>query len=118
MYVNQLLSFNSVLCIVNVLFSFQILKCFYSLIQFCLSLDLITRDSFAQWMEVTKEILAKPLPAELAQVDPDDLPETIWWKAKKWCLHIMVRTFERLVCILYIYWAHLLLSGFFLHRTA
>ncbi|KAF6031490.1 IPO7 [Bugula neritina] len=73
----------------------QILKCFYSLIQFCLSLDLITRDSFAQWMEVTKEILAKPLPAELAQVDPDDLPETIWWKAKKWCLHIMVRTFER-----------------------
>ncbi|XP_067928154.1 importin-7-like [Watersipora subatra] len=73
----------------------QILKCFYCLVQFCLPLDLISRDAFSRWMVTCREILAQPFPTALAQVDPDDLSETIWWKIKKWCLHIMVRTFER-----------------------
>lgn len=71
------------------------------MIQFCLPLDLISRDSFSQWMGVVRDILAQPLPTEtLAGVDPDDLCETIWWKVKKWCLHILVRTFERFVITL------------------
>ena len=74
----------------------QILKCFYCLIQFCLPLDLISRDAFSEWMKVIRDILAAPLPTDvLANVDTDDLCETIWWKVKKWCLHILVRTFER-----------------------
>lgn len=47
-------------------------------------------------MKVIRDILAAPLPTDvLANVDTDDLCETIWWKVKKWCLHILVRTFER-----------------------
>ena len=60
-------------------------------------LDLISRDAFSQWMDVVRLILALPLPEQLGQVDPDDAQDAIWWKVKKWCMHILVRTFERLV---------------------
>ena len=76
-------------------FLLQILKCFYALIQFCLPLDLISRDAFSQWMDICRQIISQPLPTQLSQVDPDDLSETIWWKIRKWCMHILVRTFER-----------------------
>lgn len=81
------------------MFCLQVLKCFYTLIQFCLPLDLISKDAFSQWMELCRDILAQPFPPHLSQVDPDDLCEVVWWKIKKWCLHIMVKTFERLVVV-------------------
>lgn len=34
---------------------------------------------------------------ECNQADEDDRPDLIWWKCKKWSLHILTRCFERLV---------------------
>jgi hypothetical protein len=33
----------------------------------------------------------------LNALDEDDRAEHPWWKCKKWALHILIRTFERLV---------------------
>ncbi|KAG7277637.1 hypothetical protein CRUP_025322, partial [Coryphaenoides rupestris] len=35
------------------------------------------------------------LPRETLEVDEDDRPELVWWKCKKWALHILTRLFER-----------------------
>lgn len=32
---------------------------------------------------------------ETLQVDEDDRPELVWWKCKKWALHLVARLFER-----------------------
>uniref|UniRef100_A0A7N4UY39 Importin 8 n=1 Tax=Sarcophilus harrisii TaxID=9305 RepID=A0A7N4UY39_SARHA len=49
----------------SVLLQKQILKIFYALVQ------------------------------ETLQIDEDDRPELVWWKCKKWALHIVARLFER-----------------------
>jgi hypothetical protein len=46
----------------------QILKIYFALTQFVLPLDLITRDMFAQWMEVLRTITEKDVPAHTLQV--------------------------------------------------
>ena len=50
---------------------------------------------FTQWMELARQIADRPIPEETNQRDEDDRPDLIWWKCKKWSLHILARTFER-----------------------
>lgn len=77
-----------------VLLQKQILKIFHTMTQYCLPLDLITNDVFAQWMEVCRRVVDSPVP-DTSQYDEDARLELPWWKAKKWAMHIIVRTFER-----------------------
>ncbi|XP_077868643.1 importin-7 isoform X2 [Saccoglossus kowalevskii] len=79
----------------SVLMQKQILKIFFALIQYNLPLDLITRETFTNWMKVIKVILDRPVPEETQQVDVDDRPELVWWKCKKWAMHVIARVFER-----------------------
>lgn len=79
----------------NVLLQKNILKIYYTLIQFCLPLDLITKDVFAKWMEICRYIIDCPVPVDITNLDEEERLELPWWKAKKWALHICVRTFER-----------------------
>lgn len=46
-------------------------------------------------MEVCRAIIDSPVPVDVSQLDNDERLELPWWKAKKWALHICVRTFER-----------------------
>ena len=39
--------------------------------------------------------LTAPVPPEDAAVDVSERPELIWWKEKKWAMHILTRIFER-----------------------
>lgn len=73
-----------------------ILKIYYALTQFLLPLELINRDFFTKWMEVLRRILEQDIPAQVqADVEEDDRPQLIWWKEKKWAMHILTRFFER-----------------------
>ncbi|XP_067646959.1 importin-7 [Eurosta solidaginis] len=72
----------------------QILKIYYALTQYTLPLDLITKETFSQWMEICRQIAERPLP-DCSHIDDEEKPEFPWWKVKKWALHIIVRMFER-----------------------
>lgn len=75
-----------------------ILKNYYALTQYALPLDIITRETFAQWMEVCRQVLERPTnPARLDE-NPDENMELPEWKVKKWATHIMTRMFERYGC--------------------
>lgn len=72
----------------------QILKIYYALTQYALPLNVISREMFAQWMEICRQILDRPAPDSTA-VDEDERPELPCWKTKKWATHIITRMFER-----------------------
>lgn len=73
-----------------------ILKIYYALTQYALPLDIITRETFAQWMEVCRQVLERPTnPKTRLDESPDDNMELPEWKVKKWSTHIMSRMFER-----------------------
>lgn len=74
----------------------QILKTFHAILQYSLPLAILTRDIFSQWMTLIIEIAKRDVP-DTAQkdIDPEDRPDLIWWKCKKWSLHLMARIFER-----------------------
>lgn len=73
----------------------QILKIFFSLVQFSLPMELVTKEIFTHWMEMVRQVTDRPVPPECNQVDEDDRPDLVWWKCKKWALHILTRCFER-----------------------
>ncbi|XP_077995074.1 importin-7-like [Glandiceps talaboti] len=79
----------------SVLMQKQILKIFFALVQYNLPLELITKEVFIGWMKVVRVIIERPVPDECQQVDEEDRPELIWWKCKKWAMHILARVFER-----------------------
>ncbi|XP_055706961.1 importin-7 isoform X2 [Phlebotomus papatasi] len=81
----------------SVLLQKQILKIYHALTQYSLPLDLISRETFSQWMEVCRQIVDRPAP-DSSHIDEDERPEMVWWKVKKWAMHIMVRMFERYGC--------------------
>lgn len=70
-----------------------ILKIFYSLTQYILPLDLISKEFFMNWMEILKSIVELDIPPEAVSedIDDEDKPSLIWWKQKKWALHILTR---------------------------
>lgn len=74
----------------------QILKSFHAILQYSLPLAILPRDTFSQWMSLIIEIAKRDVP-ESAQkdIDPEDRPHLIWWKCKKWSLHLLARIFER-----------------------
>ncbi|XP_048863861.1 importin-8 isoform X2 [Brienomyrus brachyistius] len=79
----------------SVLIQKQILKIFHALVQYSLPLNLVNNTVLTQWMEVLRAILDRDIPPETLEVDEDDRPELVWWKCKKWALHIINRLFER-----------------------
>lgn len=74
----------------------QILKTFHATLQYSLPLAILSRESFTQWMALITEIAKRDVP-DMAQkdVDKEDRPDLIWWKCKKWSLHLLARIFER-----------------------
>ncbi|KAL1130891.1 hypothetical protein AAG570_012132 [Ranatra chinensis] len=79
----------------SVLLQKQILKIYFALTQYVLSLDLITKDVFSQWMEIVRQVVDRPVPEHTNTVDEDERPDLAWWKCKKWAVHIIHRMFER-----------------------
>ncbi|ENN75634.1 hypothetical protein YQE_07812, partial [Dendroctonus ponderosae] len=71
------------------------LKIYFALTQYILPLGLISKESFAQWMEVCRQVVERAVPPEALQPDEDERPDLPWWKCKKWALHILCRMFER-----------------------
>lgn len=78
-----------------VLLQKECLKVYFALTQYILPLDLINKDVFAQWMEICRQIIQRPVPAAALQPDEDERPDLPWWKCKKWSMHILLRMFER-----------------------
>lgn len=72
-----------------------ILKIIFILTQYSLPQTLFTHEFFSQWMEVFLQVLQRPVPAEVNNVDKEERYELSWYKAKKWALHILVRVFDR-----------------------
>ncbi|XP_036374113.1 importin-8 [Megalops cyprinoides] len=79
----------------SVLIQKQILKIFHALVQYSLPLQLINNTILTQWMEILRAVVDRDIPPETLEVDEDDRPELVWWKCKKWALHILTRLFER-----------------------
>ncbi|KAF6119171.1 importin 8 [Phyllostomus discolor] len=79
----------------SVLLQKQILKIFYALVQYALPLQLVNNQTMTVWMEIFRTIIDRTVPPETLQIDEDDRPELVWWKCKKWALHIVARLFER-----------------------
>lgn len=74
----------------------KILKTFHAILQYSLPMDILTREIFSQWMTLIIEIAKRDVPDEVQEgLDPEDRPDLIWWKCKKWSLHLMARIFER-----------------------
>jgi len=73
----------------------MVLKIFYALVQFSLSLEMLSIEDFGRWMELVRQVVERPVPAETESVDEEDRPELVWWKCKKWAIHLMARIFER-----------------------
>jgi hypothetical protein len=69
----------------------------YTLFQYSLPLDLISREVFSQWMEIVRAVADRPVPEQTNAVDEEDRVDLPWWKCKKWALHILHRMFERSV---------------------
>uniref|UniRef100_A0A673JVM9 Importin-8-like n=1 Tax=Sinocyclocheilus rhinocerous TaxID=307959 RepID=A0A673JVM9_9TELE len=80
---------------ISVLIQKQILKIFHALVQYSLPLQLINNTIMTHWMEILRTVVDRDVPAETLEADEDDRPELIWWKCKKWALHIITRMFER-----------------------
>ena len=72
-----------------------ILKIFFALMQYVLPLELLNNEFFTKWMEIFNRIIVSEIPASVEAVDVDERPQVIWWKEKKWVLHILTRLFER-----------------------
>ncbi|NWW30292.1 IPO8 protein, partial [Panurus biarmicus] len=68
---------------------------FFPLLQYALPLQLVNNQTMTQWMEIFRTIIDRNVPLETLQIDEDDRPELVWWKCKKWALHIVARLFER-----------------------
>uniref|UniRef100_A0A8C4PYI6 Importin 7 n=1 Tax=Eptatretus burgeri TaxID=7764 RepID=A0A8C4PYI6_EPTBU len=72
-----------------------ILKIFYALVKFTFPLDLLTQQNLTPWMELFRTIANRDIPQETLQVEEEDRPSLVWWKCKKWALHILARLFDR-----------------------
>ncbi|XP_076861365.1 importin-8 isoform X3 [Brachyhypopomus gauderio] len=79
----------------SVLIQKQILKIFHALVQYSLPLQLLNNTVMTQWMEILRAVVDRDVPAETLEMDEDDRPELVWWKCKKWAMHIITRLFER-----------------------
>ena len=73
----------------------QILKIFYAFIQYSMSLKLLNKEVFTQWMECFRLIMERPVPPSVDEIDIEERANSPYWKCKKWALHILTRVFDR-----------------------
>eukprot|EP00798_Chlamydomonas_sp_ICE-L_P030407 gene30407-35412_t len=58
--------------------------------------DILTQqEQFVGWMTCLHSAVTKPVPADVAALGPEDAKSHVYWKAKKWVLHITFRLFNR-----------------------
>lgn len=79
----------------SVLTQKQILKIFFTFVQFILPLDVMDNNAIANWIGVCNLILTRPVPDHVEQIDKDERAELSWWKVKKWAIRILNRIFDR-----------------------
>lgn len=79
----------------SVLAQKQILKIFFTFIQFILPLDVLDQTAVANWIEVCNMILVRAVPDHVEQIDREERQELSWWKVKKWSIRILNRIFDR-----------------------
>ncbi|KAL1517411.1 hypothetical protein ABEB36_001178 [Hypothenemus hampei] len=79
----------------SVLLQKEGLKVYFALTQYILPLDLISKEAFAQWMEICRQVVERTVPPIALQPDEDERPDLPWWKCKKWAVHVLCRMFER-----------------------
>ncbi|KAF7491892.1 Importin-7 [Sarcoptes scabiei] len=72
-----------------------ILKLLYTFTQYSLPLKIFTHQVFTKWMEIICQVLNRPVPEHVNNVDIEERYELPWYKVKKWALHFVVRIFER-----------------------
>ncbi|KAI6191273.1 D-Importin 7/RanBP7 [Aphelenchoides bicaudatus] len=61
-----------------------ILKIFYCLVQFSLSPDIFTTESFQGWFEIFITVMNRDIPSEVDQYDNDEKEATVYWKCKNY----------------------------------
>jgi hypothetical protein len=74
----------------------QILKIFHAYTQLHISFRVLPTQTMATWLDTCCAILERHLPERLDALDEEARAEHPCWKCKKWALHILIRTFERL----------------------
>ena len=72
-----------------------VLKIFYALTQFVLPMELLSKEFFTQWMELLNTMLLAAIPETVDTIETEERSAVIWWKEKKWVMHILTRIFER-----------------------
>ncbi len=95
LFLERLYSLKDDLSDLSMLTQKQVLKIFYTFIQFLLPLDVLNNESMRNWIEICNMILQAPIPSHVDEVDKDERPDLSWWKVKKWALRILNRIFER-----------------------
>ncbi|XP_063677673.1 importin-7-like [Bolinopsis microptera] len=74
----------------------MILKIIFCLIQFRMPAELFPEPVFGRLIQNLQAIMSRPVPKEVTDIhDKDELPNVVWWKLKKWAMHLMTRIFER-----------------------
>lgn len=58
-------------------------------------MDLISNETFTQWMELIRLIIERDIPAASDTVEVEERPDLPCWKIKKWAMNIVYRCFER-----------------------
>ncbi|KRX84007.1 Importin-8 [Trichinella sp. T6] len=57
--------------------------------------DILSESHFLEWIIVVIRVLEIPVPPESLAVDPEDRPQLVWWKCKKWSARILSRIYDR-----------------------
>ncbi|OQV13902.1 Importin-8 [Hypsibius exemplaris] len=71
------------------------LKIFFCYVQYDFPLKVFDFKTTEGWMLTILKVFESPVPAEVDKMEQDERQETIWWKTKKWCLHIFAKVFDR-----------------------
>jgi hypothetical protein len=95
MFLERLCQLNEDQSDLSVLTQKQILKIFFTFVQFILPLDVLDQHSMSTWIEISNVILTRSVPDHVEQIDKDERAELSWWKIKKWAIRLLNRIFDR-----------------------
>lgn len=73
----------------------HILKVYYTYTHLHLCMEVISKEMFTFWMEILCVVSTRAVPNEINNIDAEERPTLIWWKAKKWALHTLSRFTDR-----------------------
>ncbi|XP_055346822.1 importin-8-like [Paramacrobiotus metropolitanus] len=71
------------------------LKIFYSYTQIDFPKDVLTFEATEKWIDTIRHVIDAPVPPKVDELEEDERMDTIWWKSKKWALHICTKIFDR-----------------------